>query len=219
MHSTLHATCLSCNSSLQMFDQGNSKRLGIEAERIGLPVIRLNIGNSQLLSPRGTHVLQSRIKVNNLAADRRILQQQTTSLFRVTQRLGRLRDLGDILKGDHHALDDIGHRAVGPDSHDEGPVIAALYLCLLDGQIVQHRLAVARDVRVYQRRYQMLDRTAGISGRQGDDLSRSGSKPADAEFGIQEDRGNLRAVQQILHVVVGLGQLVDAGLQLRVDGG
>ena len=42
-------------------------------------------------------------------------------------------------------------------------------------------------------------------------------EPLDAQVVVQEDRGDLDAVKQVLHVAVGLRQLLDLRLQLGVD--
>ena len=46
-----------------------------------------------------------------------------------------------------------------------------------------------------------------------------GREPPDAEIKIEKNGGNLRTVEQVFHVIIGHGQLIDAALQFCVDRG
>ena len=50
-------------------------------------------------------------------------------------------------------------------------------------------------------------------------LGGGGREPLDAELPVQEDRGDVGAVEQVGHVVVGRLQLLDLFLELVVDRG
>ena len=64
---------------------------------------------------------------------------------------------------------------------------------------------------------QISEGSSQIRGSQRKDLGGHGGESADTQFRVQENRRDGGAVQKVLHVVVDLGQLVDAGLQFIVD--
>ena len=131
-------------------------------------------------------------------------------------RLQRLGD-GDVREGDHHAVNPVVQGAVGHDPHGEPAAVARGHRLLRRGQRAQHAPHVGRQRRVVQVRDQVGDGPPHVARDELDDLRRLGGEPPDAEFLVQEQGRDVRAFEQVLHVVAGLRQLVHLGLQLGVE--
>jgi len=59
---------------------------------------------------------------------------------------------------------------------------------------------------------------AHIAQDQVDELAGGGGKAQDAPLVIHKNSGDAAARQQVVHIVIGPGKIVDLGLQLSVDG-
>ena len=129
----------------------------------------------------------------------------------------RLLQRGRVGKRHHHPVDHVVRGPVGQHAHVVPAAVTGLDLHFLGHQRVQHLLGVLDQPVVFQIRGEVADRPSHVAGNQVDDLRRLGSEPLDAEVVVQEDRGDLGAVQQVLHVAVGLRQFLDLRLQLGVD--
>ena len=121
--------------------------------------------------------------------------------------LGALQ-LRDVVEGDHHALDAVVAGAVGKRPAHEPPPVLRLHLLILGHELLQHLLAVGQQVGHAELGGDVLDRAAHVRGDQVEQLDGRGRELPDVEGGVEEQRGDVGAGQQVVEVVGG-------GLQLR----
>ena len=133
------------------------------------------------------------------------------------QRFLQLLDRRDVGKRHHHPGDHVFHSSVGQDSHVVPATVTGLHLRFLGHQRILHLPGVLDEVVVFEVRRKVAQRTPHVAGGQVDDPGGLRSEPTDAQVVVQEDRGNLAAVQEVLHVAVRLLQFLDLHLQLGVD--
>ena len=81
----------------------------------------------------------------------------------------------------------------------------------------QHLLGVALERVGREARAQVADRPPLVALDEVEELLGGGGELLQAEVAVEEDRGDLRALEQVLDVAVGAAQLLDAGRQLGVD--
>lgn len=82
----------------------------------------------------------------------------------------------------------------------------------------QHGHYVFKQIFAFKVMGKAVDSPAHILGKKVENPPDLRRKFADAEIPIDEDRGDIGAVQQIIHVISELGQLADLFLVFRVDG-
>ena len=90
-------------------------------------------------------------------------------------------------------------------------------LLLRKDQGPQHLPRVVGQLGIVQVGGDVGEGPAHIAGDELDELVGPGGEAPHVELVVQEHGGDVRAVEQVLHVVVGAGQLVHLGLQLGVD--
>ncbi|MEO7852559.1 MAG: hypothetical protein ABIR94_09955 [Rubrivivax sp.] len=139
--------------------------------------------------------------------------------------LARQLQLGDVGEGDHHAGDDVLAGAVGHGAAQETIAVRTRALVLQLKQRVQH-LACIVDQRVdVHLAGDVGQRAVQIGGNQLEQKGRRQRVALDVQLGIQEQRRNVGAGEQIAQVVVDRfefflrsGQLFVGRLQLLVGG-
>ena len=99
---------------------------------------------------------------------------------------------------------------------NQRPSLVAIFLLGKD-QGPQHLPRVLGQLGIEQVGDDVGEGPAHVARDQLEDLVRAGGEAPDMEFVVQKQGGDVRAVEQVLHVVVGPRQLVHLGLQLGVD--
>ena len=104
------------------------------------------------------------------------------------------------------------------DAHLPPFAVPGLHFLFLGAQLLQDLRGVGLKLVVNQAGGEITDGPPHIRRDEIDELGGFGGEPFDVEVLVQENGGDGRAVEQILHVVVGLGEVVQFTLQLGVDG-
>ena len=96
--------------------------------------------------------------------------------------------------------------------------IFGLYLSFLEHQRLQHILHIFDHIFVLKIGYDICDRTPYVALDEVGDLRRIRREPFDFQVVVQKYGRNLHAVEEVFHIVVGVGQLLILGLQLSIEG-
>jgi hypothetical protein len=120
---------------------------------------------------------------------------------------GRLQILGhgDVGKGNHHAVDPVLLCPVGHDAHREPAFVAGGDLFLDKDEPLQHLVAVLGQVGIVQHRDDVGDGATDVTGDKLDDADGLGGEASYEERIVQEEGGNVSAVEQVLHVIARVG--------------
>ena len=124
---------------------------------------------------------------------------------------------GNVDEGHHHAVDHVFHRAVRHDAHVVPAPRLGRHLAFGKHQAADHFLRVGFQARVVEVVDDIAERTAQVGLDQLVDLRGRRREAADAQGAVEEDGGDVGAVEQVLHVAVDQRQVVHFRLQLGVD--
>ncbi len=124
---------------------------------------------------------------------------------------------GDVGEGQHHAIDHVVQRAVGLDARQIARAADGAHLALTRHQSVEHGLRIGQQVIAFDIRFDIGQRPAHIRGDQAVNLRRLAGEAPDDQLFIEKDRADVDVVEQVLHVVLHAGQLLDLGLQFGID--
>ena len=143
-------------------------------------------------------------------------QETVTLLDLVAQRHLDLLETRDIDERHDHASSTAA-AAVGQHPHEvgESEVTDGALEALSARAHAGEQIDEARHVEVVD---EPVDAAADVGRDEVEDLGHRGRELADREILIEEQRVDLRAQQEVVHVVGQLGQLVDLLLELGVDG-
>src|SRR6185437_14729920 len=127
--------------------------------------------------------------------------------------------LTDVAERYHDTGDDVGDGAVGPYPHDVGrALVPQVELMLDDLQGALNLPDVLAKLVIGKQGHDIGHRSAAIAVAQREYLPRCRREIPDAKLIIEKDGRDLRAVEKVLKVVVGLHQQVILAMQLVVDG-
>ncbi len=124
----------------------------------------------------------------------------------------------DVGEGDDHPFHPVVMGAVGQHPAGE-PFAASRFDLPLDrGRHPQHRVGIRWKRLVVGERIQVAERTADIRRDHVEQEFRGWREEADREIGVEKDRGDVRAVKDVLQIV-GCGALTLQGfMKLAVEG-
>ena len=129
-----------------------------------------------------------------------------------------LPQIGDVDKSKGHPVNDIIDGSIGHDAHLIPPVVLIPDLQLFAFQPFKDRLGVFMDVHRFHQGGDVADRTPDVRLAKVDDPGYRRGETAHAQVEVKKQRGDFRAFQQVVDIVVGFGQLVDLLLVFGVDG-
>ena len=124
-------------------------------------------------------------------------------------------ELRDVDEGQHRAAP-LASR-VGQDAQEEGPAPAIVHLALDDLAGLEHLFDVLDQPVVLQRVGEGIEAAAHVLGQQVEGLADLGGELADPQLGIEKQRVDVGAFEQVVDVGGQLGQLGDLRLVLGVD--
>ena len=149
------------------------------------------------------------------------LRNQLPGLFHLRFRGGQdrlgLLFLIDDGEGEYGAVNSVVRGAIGDDVHFKPVSAVGLHLGLLGGQVFQDRFQVGDHIRIGEVGGHMLQGPADVGLDEVDDGRGLGGEAFDPQGVVHENRGDLRTVEQIAHVVMGRGQLLYLALEFGVD--
>ena len=141
-------------------------------------------------------------------------------LFHTAELVLGLLQARDVLKSDHHAFNHVLQRTVGANAQGKPPVGQRLHLRFYRHQGVQHALCVLQQAGVaLEVGHNVRHLPADIAIDQVNERRRRGRETQNAQLGVQKHRRNTGAGQQVVHVVVGAGQVLHLGVQFVVHRG
>ncbi len=114
-------------------------------------------------------------------------------------------------------LDHVIQRAVGLDAHQEPRAIDCAHLMLTGHQGIEHALCVDDQVIAFDVGLDVAQRPPHIRGDQAISVHGLPGEAADDQVLVEKDGADIDVVEQILHVILHAGQLLDLGLQFGVD--
>ena len=128
-------------------------------------------------------------------------------------------DLGDVGEGDDHPVDPVVLGAVGQDAADIPGAAFGLDLAPDRGEAGQHRAGIGEQIAVGGERGQIGKRPADIGGDDAEQrLCRRREEP-DVELAVEEQRRDVRAVEDVLQIVRCAALPFERLLKLAVEGG
>ena len=146
--------------------------------------------------------------------------RQAHQLIGLAQRIPGVHHVRYFHKSDHRAFNHVLQGAVGQDAHGVELAGLGLHRGFFGLQGLEHRLRVGHQAGVvHQVGDDVAHRAAHVAQDQIDDLGGSRREAQDTQVVVYEHGANAGAGQQVVHVVVGAGQVGHFGLQLGVDRG
>jgi hypothetical protein len=106
--------------------------------------------------------------------------------------------LGNIDEGEHHAVDLVIDRAVGPQAHVVPAPAAAADFAPDRGEIGKHRAGMLDQVLVLELMGKVGDRPALVGQRDAEQIGHTVGETFDAQTGIEEQRADLGRRSEIL---------------------
>ena len=127
--------------------------------------------------------------------------------------------LGDVGKGDDDALDPVVLGAVRQYAADVPGAALSFDLPLDRREGLQHRSGIRQKSAIGGQRAEVCERPPDVAGNDIEERLGGRREEADIEVGVEEERRNIGAVQDILQIIGGRTLPLQRFLELAVEGG
>ena len=126
---------------------------------------------------------------------------------------------GDVHEGEDDPVDHVAHGPVRQDAgHVGGRAIGELDEALSRPKVSNHVSNALGQVGVGEARHDVIDGSTYVRLDEAENLGGCRGEFLDVQFLVEVDRGDLRALEEILEVAMSAIELLDLLGELRIDG-